>query len=268
MSALSLDEIIALVGKLDDTPGEDTGRERFRAYLKENVTHPGELRHLISQSRGRASEQKTRAFRDLIIHLGQLLGFEVVYSPYEWLPGQIGYDGHWTSSWGLNVVIEIKTRETFVNRHPSLVRCVEDLIAQGKIPNWNLALGLYIIGHPDFQVNHLEKVILDEVQAHPIRITSLDSLFTLADMLSRKVLSHQDILTLLRSSSPSADWLVELVSRLATKNGQPDEDWVAPELDLSRFAEGIGSLFESLGETLIKPFSDMFVEEIREDDDC
>jgi hypothetical protein len=35
--SISLSQILALVGKLDDSPGEDTARERFRRFLKENV---------------------------------------------------------------------------------------------------------------------------------------------------------------------------------------------------------------------------------------
>ena len=35
--AIPLNKVLALVGKLDDFEGNDTARERFRSYLKEEV---------------------------------------------------------------------------------------------------------------------------------------------------------------------------------------------------------------------------------------
>ncbi len=40
--ALPLSQILALVGKLDDAPGDETPRERFRRFLKENVREVGQ----------------------------------------------------------------------------------------------------------------------------------------------------------------------------------------------------------------------------------
>ncbi|MGD8699211.1 MAG: hypothetical protein PVJ43_07970 [Gemmatimonadales bacterium] len=215
MSAAHIDDVLALTGRLDDSTIEDPARERFRAYLVENVNDPVLLRNYIDQCRERTDEQHARALRDLINHYGKLLGFDVTFGPYEWLPGQVGFDGRWISPWGLHIVVEVKSRETFAAQRPSLARSVERLIADGVIPNWTLALGLYVVAHPDLQVNHLEKAILDEKQTHQIRLITPESLFTLAVLQSRGQLSQQDVLTLLRSSSPAADWLVELVSRLS-----------------------------------------------------
>jgi len=41
---ITLSEILDLVGKLDDSPGDDTGRERFRRYLGKNLLAPGQIR--------------------------------------------------------------------------------------------------------------------------------------------------------------------------------------------------------------------------------
>ncbi len=215
MSAAHIDDVLALTGRLDDSTIQDPARERFRAYLVENVTDPVLLRDYINQCRERTDEQHARALRDLINHYGRLLGFDVTFGPYEWLPGQVGFDGRWISPWGLHIVVEVKSRETFAAQRPSLARSVERLISDGVIPNWTLALGLYVVAHPDLQVNHLEKAILDEKQTHQIRLITPESLFTLTVLQSRGLLSQQDVLTLLRSSSPAADWLVELVSRLS-----------------------------------------------------
>ena len=42
--SITLNQILALVGKLDDSPGDDTPRERFRRFLKENVNEGGQVR--------------------------------------------------------------------------------------------------------------------------------------------------------------------------------------------------------------------------------
>ena len=44
---MTLDEILELVGPLDDAPGENTARDRFRAHLTKSVTTPGALRDYI-----------------------------------------------------------------------------------------------------------------------------------------------------------------------------------------------------------------------------
>jgi hypothetical protein len=228
MTAPHIDEVLALVGRLDDSTIEDPARDRFRAYLLENVTDSALLQTYIGQCLEKADEQHVRALRDLINHYGRLLGFEVTFGPYEWLPGQVGFDGHWISPWGLHIVVEVKSRETFAAQRPSLARSIEQLIGSGTIPNWDLALGLYVISHPDLPVNHLEKAILDEKQTHQIRTITPQSLFVLGEMMRCSTLSQQDVLTVLRSTSPAADWLVELVSRMA---GRPPFEEAAATAD-------------------------------------
>jgi hypothetical protein len=44
MMTIALDQILALVGKLDDAPGEDVPRERFRRFLQENINEVGQVR--------------------------------------------------------------------------------------------------------------------------------------------------------------------------------------------------------------------------------
>ena len=44
---MTLTEILDLVGTLDDAPGENTPRERFRAHLAKSVTTVGAVRDYI-----------------------------------------------------------------------------------------------------------------------------------------------------------------------------------------------------------------------------
>jgi len=217
MSATSIDEVLALVGHLDDAPGDGTGREEFRRYLQDNVTDPEVLRVYVNQCLARSEERYVRALQDLINHLGRVLEFEVTFGPYEWLPGQIAFNGRWKSTWGPNIIIEIRKREVYSPYRPTLSRVIEQMIDEGEIAGWHLAVGLYVIARPRVHFTHLEKAILEHVQAHQLRIASLDSLFILAALKHRDLLSHQDVLTVLRSSSPTTNWLIELVSRLAQR---------------------------------------------------
>lgn len=44
-----LDVILDLVGTLDDSPGDDTARERFRNFLEREVEDVGHARDLIEE---------------------------------------------------------------------------------------------------------------------------------------------------------------------------------------------------------------------------
>jgi hypothetical protein len=255
MSLPPIDDVLALVGRLDDTPGDETGRERFRRYLRDHVGDPAAARYYASQCLARTEERYVRALQDLINHVGSLLSFDVTFGKYDWLPGEVAFNGRWLSSWGPHVVIEIRKRESYAGWRPTLARSIDQLIAEGEVPSWSLALGLYVIARPELKVTHLEKAILEEKQALQLRIISLESLFALAELKQEGRLSHQDVLTVLRSSSPSTDWLIELISRLAQRKAAED---AALEMDgtergdLGDFFEEIGQAVECVGDCLIR----------------
>jgi hypothetical protein len=75
--ATSLAEILELVGSLDDAPGTDTARERFRAYLKTKIRSVSDLREYVEACFRESGDQYNRALQDLVNRLGELLGFEV-----------------------------------------------------------------------------------------------------------------------------------------------------------------------------------------------
>ncbi|UCC49162.1 MAG: hypothetical protein JSV41_02985 [Gemmatimonadota bacterium] len=221
MDALPLDELLALVGRLDDAPGDDTPRERFRRFLRERVTGLNLLRRYIGDCAGKSDEQHVRALQDLVVHLGRLLAFEVEFGPYRGLPGMIGHSGLWRSPSGLRVVLELKTSETYTSQRPSLTHAIEELISTGEILGWPEVVGLYVVGHPDVPLSHLEKTILEEKQAHALRIVSIDSLLRLAQAARHRALTHQQLHTILRAGTPSLDGLSELVCCLTERGLAP-----------------------------------------------
>ncbi len=214
MAALALGQILDLVGKLDDSPGEDQPRERFRRFLRENVREVGMLRDYVEECLRTSGPQYNRALQDLVNHLGTFLGFEVTFGRYQGVPGQAGHDGLWVSPTGHHIVVEVKTTEAYAIKTATLVGYVDALISEGKIPNWDHALGLYVVGRPDPEVRQLENAIIAEKRTHQLRIISAESLLSLAEMMDTYEVRHEDILSVLRPSGPTVDTLVDLMTRL------------------------------------------------------
>jgi hypothetical protein len=69
---MTLDEILELVGPLDDAPGENTARDRFRVHLAKSVTTPGALRDYAETCLRTPSPQHARALQDLVNHCDKL----------------------------------------------------------------------------------------------------------------------------------------------------------------------------------------------------
>ena len=220
-----LNEILDLVGTLDDSPGEDTPRERFRSYLRRKVTSVGVLRDYVEECLRHKGDNYNRALQDLVNYTGHFLEFEVHFGRYSGVHGKIGFDGHWVSPEGFHMVVEVKTSEAFAIKTPTLVGYVDALISQGEIPNWNQALGLYVLGRPDPEIRQLEHAIVAEGNTDRLRIISVDSLLSLAELLSEYDIDHTDILSVIRPSGPSVDPLVGLMTTLVA---EPREDEAQP----------------------------------------
>jgi len=132
--SVTLKQILDLVGKLDDSPGDDTPRERFRRFLKENVKEVGQVRDYVEECIRTSGNQHNRALQDLVNYIGHLLGFEVTFGRYQGVPGQIGFDGHWKSPTGFHIVVEVKTTEVYAIKTSTLINYVNELISEKRFP--------------------------------------------------------------------------------------------------------------------------------------
>lgn len=245
MTVLSLDELLTLVGELNDSPGDDSARERFRRYLQKNIRDLQLLAVYIDGCSGAPDSQRARAFQDLVSHVGHFMGFEVTYGPYRELPGRIGFDGSWRSDLGVHLIVEVKTAETFSARRAGLARSIESLISRGEIEDWNHALGLYVIGGEHVPTSFLERLILEEPQSHRIRTISVSSLHTLAELSANQTLTHSQVLDLMGAGAPRIDPLVDIVARVDSRAsrqfvagiGREDpEDWALEQGDIEAVA--------------------------------
>jgi hypothetical protein len=214
---LTLNQILALVGKLDDSPGNETARERFRNFLKENVREIGQVRDYIEECIRNSGDQYNRALQDLANYVGSFLGFDVSFGRYQGVQGQNGFDGHWISPTGFHTVIEVKTTDAYAIKAATLVGYIDDLISEHLIPNWDCVLGLYIVGRPDAELRQLENAIVVERRTNQLRIISTEYLLSLAEMRSEYGVAHEEILTVLRPSGPRIDPIVDLMARLVAE---------------------------------------------------
>jgi hypothetical protein len=230
--SITLNQILALVGKLDDSPGDDTPRERFRRFLKENVNEVGQVRDYIEECLRTSGDQYNRALQDLVNYLGHFLEFDVTFGRYHGVQGQIGFDGHWKSPTGFHIVVEVKTTEAYAIKTSALVGYVDELISEKKIPNWDNALGLYVVGRPEPEIRQLENAILAEKRTHQLRLISVESLLSLAEMMNEYDVSHQDILAVIRPSGPTIDPIIDLMARLVAQRQAevlPEEEVIPQE---------------------------------------
>lgn len=226
--SITLTQILTLVGKLDDTAGEETPRERFRTFLKENVKEVGQVRDYIQECLRNSGDQYNRALQDLVNYLGHFLGFEVTFGRYHGVRGEIGFDGLWKSPTGFFAVVEVKTTEAYAIKTATLVGYVDALISEKVIPNWGHALGLYVIGRPDVELRQLENAIVAERRTHQLRIIAVESLLSLAELITEYDVDHDDILAILKPSGPTIDPVADLIARLVTPPPPPPSSRLVP----------------------------------------
>ena len=220
--SVKLDQILALVGKLDDTLGDETPRERFRRFLKENVLEVGRIRDYVEECLRNSGDQYCRALQDLVNHIGRFLQFEVAFGRYHGIQGEIGFDGIWTSPKGFHLVVEVKTTEAYAIKTSTVMDYMNRLVSEKKIPDLDHAIGLYVVGRPDPEVHQLENAIIAEKRTDQLRIISVESLLTLAEMMNEYDVTHEDILAILQPSGPTIDPIIDLMGRLVSEEKEEE----------------------------------------------
>ncbi len=153
------------------------------------------------------------------------------FGRYHGVQGQIGFDGYWKSPKDFHIVTETKTTDAYTIKTATLTGYIDALISDRKIANWDKALGLYIVGRPDAELKQLENAIIAERRTDRLRVISVDSLLSLAELMSKYDVTHQAILEVLRPSGPRIDPIVDLIAGLVA---EPQDEPGVPE------AEAIG----------------------------
>ncbi len=209
----ALQEILTLVGRLDDGPGFDTPRERFRRFLTERLTDVAGVRALIAQCQQGIGDQPARARHDLIVLLGVFLGFEVSFGGYEPPAGPPHLSGHWRSRRRARIVLDVRSEQTAGADVDELSRVVAELAANTPPDLDERWIGLCVTTPFYTARRHLES-LLAQRPSSDIRCVSVDSLLWLADMVSADRLTHNDALRLL-TAGPDSDFTVDLMRRMS-----------------------------------------------------
>src|SRR5262252_1691299 len=140
--SLSLAELLPLVGRLDDAPGFDTARERFRRFLLERATHFPTIQTLIQECQRSVGEQHHRVLQDLIAVVGRVLGFAITFGSYEGAADDLDAHARWRSAGLLDVVLQIETDRTAATLEP-LAHAVAASRATGD--GGECAIGLCVV---------------------------------------------------------------------------------------------------------------------------
>jgi hypothetical protein len=232
--SVTLDELLKLAGRLDDTAGFDTPRERFRRFLVEYVTDARVARALIEQSPKLLDEQHHRAVQDLVVLLGRSLGFETRFGTYQPVAAGLKYDGLWRSRGQAEIVLEIRTNQTPGADVHSLVRSLAAVAATALPDPETRPLGLCVLTPLYANRARLDDAIAAARSQFPIRTVSLRALLSMADMVADGRLNHDEVVRLVEAGS-ALDFVAGLLDRLAVP-GPPRRS--APPAALSPPAPG------------------------------
>lgn len=214
---LALSEILKLVGSLDDTPGENTARERFRAYLQDSVKEAGVVRDYIEACINTSGPQYARSLQDLVNRCGSLLGFAVEFGRYQGTHTETGNDGLWHSPTGLYLVVEVKTTDAFAIETATLLGYIDKLIAEKKIPDRDHALGLYVVGRLEASLRQLTDSIMAQKLTHQLRVAPVDTILSLLELMEDVDLMHEEVLAILRPGGPVIDEIVKVLAHVAAQ---------------------------------------------------
>jgi hypothetical protein len=217
----TLQEVLDLVGTLDDAAGENPSRERFRNYLTRSAQTIGAVRDYVETCLRTSGPQYHRALQDLVNHTARLIGFEVDFGWYQGVQGAIGYDGIWRSG-DLAIVVEVKTTDVYAVRTATLLNYIDELISDHRVADWDHALGLYVVGRAEAALTQLENAILAERRTQQLRVITVDSLLSIAELVQDERISQDEAVVLLKPTSPFVDDVVRVLARVAaTPPGDP-----------------------------------------------
>lgn len=115
------------------------------------------------------------------------------------------------------MVVEAKTTEVYAIKTATLLNYINELVSHEIIKDSDQTLGLYVVGRPDPEIRQLENAIVAEKKTHRLRIDSANSLLSLAERMTEYDVTNEDILAVLRPSTPRIYPAVDLIERLVAE---------------------------------------------------
>lgn len=229
---LSLHEVLAVVGRLDDAPGVDTPRDRFRRFLLDHMTTVSVARAFLDEAQQLLSEQYQRALQDTVAATGQMLGFEVVFGRYERNGAAARAAGLWRSRRRLIVDVRLFSDDAARDETAVAMSFDDPIGIDVDAPCMHLA----VVTAACSSRPRIEDVAAAR-QSHT-RVLSAKALVELVGAAASTYITHDDLLGVL-GSHPSLDGLARLMTRMAhharvapevtapvVKSGTPPARWV------------------------------------------
>src|SRR5262245_40774815 len=142
--SLGMNDLLTLVGRLDDAAGFDTPRERFRRFLTERVTDPRVAAAILDDCQRSIGEQPHRVLQDTVVFLGRFLGFETTFGTYQRVAGAVKFDGQWRSRGRMHVVLEVRSDQMRAPDLESLERSLAAVMAAAHLEA-ETPLGLCVV---------------------------------------------------------------------------------------------------------------------------
>jgi hypothetical protein len=204
----TLDQLLTIVGRLDDSPGFDTPRERYRRFLQDRVTVLESARLLIQHCREQSGEQSHRALQDVMTVFGRFLGFETTFRRYQHDPGDPPIHGTWQARHRLHIALTLCSDQMFDIDLETIAGSVSaDAAGTGT------RIGL-LVATPLFAARDRVERALAAGKYPNLRLASLRGLLRLAALVDGRHLSSDDVLQVF-NPAVSLDARVDLLERVA-----------------------------------------------------
>jgi len=218
---VTVSQVLAMVGRLDDSPGFDTPRERFRRFLVQRITDPQAARLVIQQCQQISGEQTHRALQDAIVLTGRFLGFHTAFRPYQHDPGAAAISGEWESRRRLRVLLSLCTDQTAALELEAFSQIVRNGLPAHLQAN-TARVGLCILSPLFAAKTRIEEAL--RVRRHPdLRMVSVPGILRMADLVASGRLTHDDVLHMLHPDV-SLDPVIERFEGWSTAPRQGGSD--------------------------------------------
>lgn len=210
--AVTLDQLLTLAGHLDDAPGYDTPRERFRRFLHEYVRDPQLARALIVQGQYAPGEQHRRAVIDLVVHAGKFIGFDATFGGALPAGGAMRYHGLWQSRSRVAIVISALAEGATAADLEGLRRTVAALRST-SLAKHGRTMGLAVLMSTHTR-DRLDQFTDAPTEETPVATVTLRGLLSLADMVASGGVQHDDVVKLVEQRT-SMDFITGMLERMS-----------------------------------------------------
>ena len=199
--SITFNQLLQLVGRLDDQPGFDSPRERFRRFLTEEVIDLQFAAGLVDAGQHALGEQAHRALQDVLVILGRFLGFETAFGTYQRADGTARHHGLWRSRRRLTVILDLFTDQTPRSDFDDLSRELAALAREARLDTEAETIGVCVVTPLFPWRQRLEAMLAAQMDAADRRVVTASSLLALAALVTEGEVRHEEIVQLMTASS-------------------------------------------------------------------